>query len=122
MHIYDKFEYLCELKKVSKPDAYKAMGINKATISLWSSARDNGEPIVPSSKNAMKMSEYFGYPLEYFLMGNEIDPPQQKENPTPTNGDGLEITMEDIAFLETFRAADADTQAAIRLLLARFQD
>lgn len=78
MHIFDKFEYLCDLKGVTKATAYKAMGINKATISLWQTARDKGEPVVPSTKNAIKLSEYFGYPTDYFLCGNEFSEQREK--------------------------------------------
>lgn len=88
MHIYDKIEYLCGLKGVTIPEAYKAMGINKGTVSLWKSARDRGQSIDPSSKNAIKMSEYFGYPTDFFLHENSFDGWHQKEKPTGM-ADGL---------------------------------
>ncbi len=79
MHIYDKFEYLCKLKGVTEATAYKEMGINKGTISLWRTARDNNEHVTPSTKNAVKLSKYFGYPTDYFLQGNQLTLDQIEE-------------------------------------------
>ncbi len=80
MHIFDKFEYLCDLKGVTKATAYKEMGINKATISLWQTARDKGEPVIPSTKNAIKLSEYFGHPTDYFLCENDFSEQKEKHS------------------------------------------
>lgn len=94
MCIIDKFEYLCALKGVTAAEAYTEMKINKATISLWRKAKQEGNVVTPSAENAVKMSKYFGYPTDYFLQGNTFDSSvdmemfEQKEKPTG-NADGL---------------------------------
>ena len=99
MHIYDKLEYLCSLKKVSVPEAYNEMKINKGTISLWRTARDEGQIVIPSTKNAIKLSNYFGYPVDYFLNGNEVG---QKEKSPSQNREGLTSKQQEaIDFIKT---------------------
>lgn len=73
MHIYDKFVFLCERKGVDEVTAYKEIPLNKGTVSLWRTARKNGEKKIPSLKIALKMAKYFDTPVAY-LTGDTDDP------------------------------------------------
>lgn len=126
MHIYDKFVFLCEAKGVDEVTAYKEAGINKGTISLWRTAKKNGEEKIPSTKIAVKLSDYFEVPMAYIL-GETDDPsdrskthwaellPVQKNNSATIEGNGA--NMSDFELLEAFRNASDEKREAIRILL-----
>lgn len=73
MHIYDKFAQLCNAKGVSEPEAYKAMDINKGTISVWRKAAAEGKPVELTMGIAKKMATYFGVSVDS-LIGEKNKP------------------------------------------------
>lgn len=127
MHIYDKFVALCSAKGVDEVTAYQEIPINKGTISLWRTAKKNGDEKIPSPKMAMKMSNYFGVPMSYIL-GETDDPsdrskthwmeflPDKKEKSPTLEGVELdldrikvmlgEMTAEDLSALISDAAAE----------------
>lgn len=115
MHLYDKVVYLCQKRGVDIATAYKAMGINKGTISVWKRNSAEGVPVTPSTKIAKKLSEYFGMPVEYFLYQGEELEKGQKNKPTPESGSGRDYG--DSVLMDAFKRADESTQEAILLLL-----
>lgn len=129
MHIYDKFVALCSAKGVDEVTAYQEIPINKGTISLWRTAKKNGEEKIPSPKMAMKMSDYFGVPMSYIL-GETDDPSdhskthwielltdQKQKSPTP---EGVE-RIPNYSKLSDTNKAIVDSMIA-QLLAAQLED
>ena len=115
MHRYDKFVGLCRKNGIDVAMAYKAMDINKGTISVWKKCAVAGEPVTPSTKIAKKLSEYFQMPVDYFLYEDYGIDSDQKEKPTPEYGNGQNYS--DMELVNAFMQADDATRQAIRLLL-----
>lgn len=115
MHLYDKLVELCQNHGVDIATAYKAMKINKGTISVWKKNSAEGVPVIPSTKIAKKLSEYFDMPVEYFLYSDYQVENGQEKKPTPENGS--ERNYGDSVLMDAFKQADESTQEAILLLL-----
>lgn len=115
MHLYDKIVDLCQKRGVDIATAYKAMEINKGTISVWKKNAAEGVSVTPSTKIAKKLSEYFDMPVEYFLYQGQESAFGQKNKPTPENGS--ERDYGDSVLMDAFKQADESTQEAILLLL-----
>lgn len=64
---YSYYLWLCMSKGVSSYAAYHAMDINKGTISKWRYAEEEARDILPSTKIAIKLSEYFDIPADKIL-------------------------------------------------------
>lgn len=60
--MYEKFAKLCEERGVTPYAVSKATGVPQATLSEWKSG-----VYQPKVDKLMKIAEYFGVPLEYFL-------------------------------------------------------
>lgn len=118
MHIYDKFVSLCEAKGVDEVTAYNEIPINKGTISLWRTAKKNGEAKIPSPKIAMKMSEYFQVPVSYILGESG-----QKEKPTlPEEGELDSDTMELLEAWNSSEEAKSFLLSAARMIKSRREE
>ena len=115
MHLHDKFVELCRKRGVDVATAYKAMDINKGTISVWKKCAVAGEPVTPSTKIAKKLAQYFEMPVEYFLYEGYTGDLQQEKKPIPENGNGQNYS--DTELVNAFMQADDATRQAIRLLL-----
>lgn len=59
---YSKFENLLKERKVTSYQVSKETGITSATLSEWKSAK-----YTPKVDKLLKIAQYFGVPLEYFL-------------------------------------------------------
>jgi hypothetical protein len=106
---------LCRKRGVDVATAYKAMDINKGTISVWKKSAAAGEPVTPSTKIAKKLSGYFDMPVDYFLYSDyQIDSGHEKK-PTPDIGDGRKYSISDV--IGAIERADESTREAILLLL-----
>lgn len=64
---YHYYLWLCTSKGVSSYAAFHAMQINKGTIAKWRYAEEDGKDILPSTKIAIKLSEYFDIPADKIL-------------------------------------------------------
>lgn len=65
--MYEYYEQLLQLKGVTTADVCKATGIGQATISTWKK-RNN----VLGAELLLKLAQYFGVPMEYFLGAKEV--------------------------------------------------
>lgn len=115
MHLYDKLIDLCQKRGVDVATAYKAMNINKGTVSVWKKSALDGVPVIPSAKIAKKLSEYFEMPVEYFLYSDYPLVPEHEKKLTPI--DGGERNYGDSVLMDAFKRADESTREAILLLL-----
>jgi hypothetical protein len=106
---------LCQKRGVDVATAYKAMNINKGTISVWKKCAADGEPVIPSTKIAKKLAEYFEMPVEYFLYSDYPLDSEHEKKPTPDEGG--ERNYGDSVLMDAFKQADESTQEAILLLL-----
>jgi transcriptional regulator with XRE-family HTH domain len=106
MYFYDRYVELCREKNVSPSKAALENGINKGTVSVWKSKREDDKDVVPSSPIAKKLAEYFRVSVDY-LLGNVSEPyfhldnerilseintyedDDHKEKPATNEGDGL---------------------------------
>lgn len=105
MLFYENYVRLCNSVNKSPSAVALEIGIAKPTVSRWKTGS------VPNTATLLKVSDYFGVSVS--------DLTEEKEkSPTP---EGMELTEEDMRHLEAFRAADEDTKAAIRLLLAKYK-
>ena len=64
---YRYYLWLCMSKGVTSYAAYTSMKINKGTISRWKQADERGEDILPSTKIAVKLADYFGIPIDSIM-------------------------------------------------------
>jgi hypothetical protein len=106
---------LCQKRGVDVATAYKAMNINKGTISVWKKCATVGEPVIPSTKIAKKLAAYFEMPVEYFLYSDYQPDLGQEKKPTPDEGG--ERNYGDSVLMDAFKQADESTREAILLLL-----
>lgn len=104
---WERFEGLCASVGKAPNNVASELKIPSGSITAWS----NGT--VPRNKTILKIANYFGVSVDY-LSGNDT-----KKEPA-TNGD--EHSKEDLELLDSFHAADATTQAAIRLLLSNSKE
>ena len=57
---YEKFEHLCNLRKVSASAVAEAIGLNRSSATDWKHGS------VPKTKTIAKLCEYFAVPFDYF--------------------------------------------------------
>ena len=114
MHFYDKFLLLCDRKKVDAVTAYKEMNINKGTVSIWKKNALAGNPVVPSTKIAKKMSDYFGEPPEFFLYEDATLEPKENKKTADQKADGLRGTGYDLLTPENKGMIDALIESLLK--------
>ena len=107
MHLYVKYQQLCAAKGVDETEAYKEMGLNKGTVSVWRTDCAKGKESGLSMTTAEKMAEYFGVSIAFF---------SSKCNSIEEAGYLLpdDITAEDIAWLRRYKALKGPFKEAVR--------
>lgn len=76
--MYDIFEKLCEINKVTPYRVCKETGITTATISNWKAGR-----YVPKQDKMKKLADYFGVTTDYLMTGEN---PREGEEGSPAAG------------------------------------
>lgn len=66
--MYEKFEELLKNRGLTITDVSKGAGVSRSTIYEWRSGVH-----VPNQKNLMKLAEYLGVTVDYFLYDDEVD-------------------------------------------------
>lgn len=105
---YDKFMYLCNVKKVAPSRAAVDAGISKSLVTKWKTNRTE----MPSPEILQKLSAYFNVPV-FDLISEES---AQKEN-SPSEAT---LTEGESTVLELFRKFPKIQQDRIILMLESF--
>lgn len=106
---YERYLALCEKKRISPSAAATQAGFNRGTVSVWKKKYSGGHDVRPEKDVIEKICAFFGC-SEMWLLG--ID--EQKEKPTPDNGDGRN-DLDDL--IERIKRADEQTLEIIRRIV-----
>ena len=112
---YDKFVYLCDLKKVPPTRAAVEAGISKSLVTKWKSNRVQ----VPSPDVLKKLSAYFNVPVSELLSENEKMPLVNEDQELTEYLQMLKTRPEcRMLFQLTKNATKEDVEAAVRIIEA----
>lgn len=95
--------------KMSQERLGKLVGVGRSAVAMWESNKSE-----PDNATLVKLAEIFGVSADYLLGRTD-----QKEEPTPANGDGLEDEKLNEEFMLWFRQQSPARQKEVLFDLAK---
>ena len=85
---YDRFKSLCEMKGISPTRASILIGFSKGSVAYWKKKMEAGEDVMPDSRVAEKIADFFNVSTDY-LLGRE-----EEEDLARLDGEGYYLDPE----------------------------